>query len=71
MCSIAYDIGNTAFKNSYFIKYYKKGLIEEACSRIMVWSYIKDQLSLAMEYRRDIDYTIFTESDYKYRGNIK
>lgn len=64
MCSLAYDIGNTAFKNSMFFKCYAKGLIEEAGSRIIVWSYIKDSLSLAMQYRRLIDVKIYTQDDY-------
>lgn len=71
MCSLAYDISNKSLKNSLFFKYYKKGLLEEAGSRIIVWSYIKDQLSLAMQYRREIDYYIFTESDYNIKRNDK
>ena len=70
MCSLAYDIGNPALKNSLFFKYYKKGLIVEACSRIIVWSYIKDQLSLAMQYRRNIDFNIFNESDYNIKREL-
>lgn len=64
MCSLAYDIGNSAFKNSRFFIMYKKGLLDEAGSRIIDWSIIRDQLSLAMQYRRDIDYQIYTESNY-------
>lgn len=67
MCGLAYDIGNKAFKNSMFFKYYNKGLLEDAGSRIIVWSYIKNELSLAMQYRRTIDYHIYTKADY----NIK
>lgn len=64
MCSLAYDIGWTAFRNSLFFNYYLKGLHEKAFQRIMSWSYIKDELSLAMKYRRAIDYQILTTNDY-------
>lgn len=64
LCSIAYDIGNVGLKNSTFFKEYKNGLLNDPASRIMVWCYIKDQLSLAMKYRREIDLQIFTISNY-------
>lgn len=69
LCSVAYDIGNVGLKNSTFFKEYKNGLLNDPASRIMVWCYIRDQLSLAMKFRREIDLQIFTKSDYNITRN--
>ena len=62
--SIIYDIGYNMFKTSSLLTLYKKGLLAEASLRIIVWSKYKGIHSDALEYRRKIDYKIFTNNDY-------
>lgn len=71
MCSLIYDIGFTSFKNSKFFSMYQLGLYDEAASFIMTWSYIKLDLSVAMQYRRNIDKQIFTTGLYQLEMRTK
>lgn len=64
LASVIFDIGYELFKTSSLLTLYKKGLLEEAGLRIMVWSKYKGIHSEALEYRRRIDYKIFTSNDY-------
>lgn len=64
LCSLIYDVGYRSIKGSSFYLMYKKGLPAEASIRIMVWSKYRGIYSSAMEYRRKIDFKIFTTSIY-------
>lgn len=64
LASVLFDIGYGLFKTSSLLTLYKKGLIEESSLRIMVWSKYKGIHTEALEYRRRIDYKIFTSNDY-------
>lgn len=64
LASVLYDIGPTLFKKSSLLILYNKGLLDEASLRIMVWSKYKGIHSSALEYRRRIDYKIFTSNIY-------
>lgn len=64
LASVLYDIGPTLFKKSSLLLLYNKGLLDEASLRIMVWSKYKGIHSTALEYRRRIDYKIFTTNTY-------
>lgn len=64
LASVLYDIGPTLFKKSSLLTLYNKGLLDEASLRIMVWSKYKGIHSSALEYRRRIDYKIFTSNIY-------
>lgn len=64
LASVLYDIGPTLFKKSSLLMLYNKGLLDEASLRIMVWSKYKGIHSSALEYRRRIDYKIFTSNIY-------
>lgn len=63
-CSLIYEIGYQKVKGSSFFLLYKKGLIVESSVRIMVWSKYRGTYSSAMEYRRKIDFKIFTTNNY-------
>mgnify|MGYP003504469414 len=64
LASVIFDIGYELFKTSSLLTLYKKGLIEQASLRIMVWSKYKGVHTESLEYRRKIDFKIFTSNDY-------
>ena len=64
-CSLIYEIGYQKVKGSSFYLLYKKGLIVESSVRIMVWSKYRGIHSSAMEYRRKIDFKIYTTNIYE------